>query len=362
MSGTSLDGIDAALVAFSERKFELAATIFRPFIPAFREKLCASCCNKTVDVESLGRLDAELGILFADVTVKLLQTSNIAARDVRAIGCHGQTLYHSPSTSPSFTLQIGDPNRIAEITGIPTVADFRRRDMAAGGEGAPMVPAFHEAVFRSSAENRVVVNIGGIANITVLPKSLDREIIGFDVGPGNALIDFWALTHIDRPFDDSGSWAKTGTLNRLLLKVLKEDPYFEIPPPKSTGKEYFSGEWLESKLKTIGSTIAPQDIQNTLCQFASDIIIESIARYSGSTERLLVCGGGAHNKTLMENLRESASFPVDSTERFGIDPNWVEATAFAWLARQRIQELPGNLPEVTGAKKRLILGALYPGR
>lgn len=361
MSGTSLDGIDAALVAFQESKFELISSYFHPYSAEFQEELRAVCFAETVNLKALAKLDADLGIQFANTVVELLRKSSFDHSKVKAIGSHGQTIYHSPNTQPSNTLQIGDPNRIAEITGISTISDFRRKDMAVGGQGAPLVPGFHRALFQDSNETRVIVNIGGIANITVLARQPDQEILGFDVGPGNGLMDDWALLHLGQPFDEGGKWAKSGKLNSNLLGEFKDDPYFAAPPPKSTGKEYFSLNWLNSKLQRFGQPIKPEDVQHTLSRLTAELIVDAIIKSNVSPDRVLVCGGGIHNQFLMENLNDCANCRVESTLKYGVDPDWVEAGAFAWLAKQRIEGLPGNIPTVTGASRSMVLGSIYQG-
>jgi anhydro-N-acetylmuramic acid kinase len=279
---------------------------------------------------------------------------------VKAIGSHGLTVRHQASGAYPFSLQIGDPNRIAHITGITTVADFRRRDVAAGGQGAPLVPVFHAAAFRSAEENRVVLNLGGIANITVLPADPASPVIGFDAGPGNGLLDFWMQRHKGQNYDTGGAWAARGRVIPDLLRALRDEPYFSLPPPKSTGKELFNPSWLGGKIRDFAAT-EPVDVQATLAELTALSVAEAIGQYASETRRLLVCGGGTHNADLLGRLRLLVGCPVESTEKFGIAPDWVEAMAFAWLARQTLLGQPGNLMEVTGANTPVVLGGIYPG-
>ncbi|WP_036277886.1 anhydro-N-acetylmuramic acid kinase [Methylomonas sp. 11b] len=359
MSGTSVDGIDAGLVDFSDGKTQLVAFHYQPFSVEFRQKIQnLSQPGQPILLTDYGSLDSQIGRLFGEAVQKLLDNANIPASSIKGIGSHGQTVYHAPETAYGFSLQIGDPNRIAEITGITTVADFRRRDIAVGGQGAPLVPAFHQAVFSDVTQARVVVNIGGIANITVLN---DKPVIGFDTGPGNGLMDWWCQKHCNQPYDRNGDWAAKGKPYPALLDALKDDDYFRLAPPKSTGKEYFSPAWLQQKL-SLFPDLEPEDIQATLCQFSADTIADAIRQYAPNTLQTLVCGGGAHNGQLMTLLRKLLDMPVISTAERGIDPDHVEAIAFAWLARQTLNNLPGNLCSVTGAGAPVILGGIYPGR
>ena len=358
MSGTSMDGIDAALVEIDNTKISLIESHSAPLQPALKRRLEGFYSNPLISIQTLGETDIELGQAFAQAALELLRNSQHNPASVSAIGSHGQTIFHAPNGSPPFTLQIGDPNTIAELTGITTVADFRRRDMAAGGQGAPLVPAFHNKLFRSTKKNRVIINIGGVANITILPKKTDTPCYGFDTGPGNALMDGWTQQHINQPFDRDGQWARSGRRSQPLLTRLESDPYFRREPPKSTGKEYFNLTWLEDRLR--GE--APADIQRTLVSLTTKTITDAIENYADDTEEVYVCGGGAHNELLMEEL--AARLPCQSTsttETLGIHPDWVEAVAFAWLAKQCLDNQPANLPTATGAHHPTILGGVYPG-
>jgi anhydro-N-acetylmuramic acid kinase len=359
MSGTSADGIDAGLIDFSNNKVRLIEFFYQAFSPAFSTKIhTISQVDQLIYLKDLGNLDAEFGCMLAEASLALLDKANISASEIKAIGSHGQTVYHAPLPPHGFSLQIGDPNRIAEITGITTVADFRRRDIANGGQGAPLVPAFHQAVFADEREIRTVLNIGGIANITVLNH---QSAPAFDTGPGNTLMDFWSKTHLDRAFDENGDWAASGLPDQALLAEFKADEYFQLPPPKSTGREYFSSIWLFDKLKAFPN-IPPQNVQATLCQLTADSIAEAISQFAPDSAKILVCGGGAHNRQLLSSLQANLDCELVSTAEFGIHPDHVEACAFAWLAKQTMHQQPGNLCSSTGAKTPVILGGIYPGK
>lgn len=362
MCGTSLDGVDAATVSFADGGPALAGRHFRPLPTELKQSLVRLSLDETVSLQTLGETDALLGELFADCAAAAIRDAGLQPSQIRAIGSHGITVRHSPHTCPAFTLQLGDAHRIAEITGIATVADFRRRDMAAGGQGAPLVPAFHRAVFHAPHEERAVLNLGGIANVTLLPDDPSEPLTGFDTGPGNTLLDYWAMRHLGYALDDGGHWAAGGQHDGTLLEGLMDEPYFRLPPPKSTGKELFSPDWLESHLQQVEPTPSPQDVQATLARLTVHTVIQDLRRFGPYTQRVLVCGGGVHNGHLMTLLRESLPCPVESTAVYGVDPDWVEAMAFAWLARQTLLGLPGNEPEVTGAERPVVLGALCPGR
>jgi anhydro-N-acetylmuramic acid kinase len=310
------------------------------------------------DLDALGAADAQAGDAFADATLALLATAGIGPAAVHAVGSHGQTVRHRPAATPPFTIQIGDPNRIAERTGITTVADFRRRDVAAGGQGAPLVPAFHAAAFREPGEDRAVLNVGGIANLTLLPAGADETIAGFDTGPGNCLMDAWVRTRLGVPFDEGGRLAAQGSVLPDLLHRLGDDPYLAAPPPKSTGPEHFSIEWLESRLTGAQSAV---DVLATLTAFTAQTIAAALRRSLPACRRLIVCGGGTHNTSLVGLLRSALpSLAVESSAKHGVAPDWVEAIAFAWLASRTLERMPGNVPSVTGARRPVVLGAIYP--
>lgn len=358
MSGTSLDGIDAALVDFKDNKVKLIEFEYLPFSDEIQSTIQRlSKPDALISLKEYGAMDARLGHLFAEPVNTLLAKADIPASAVNAIGSHGLTIYHAPEIKLPFSLQIGDPNIIAEKTGITTVADFRRRDIAAHGQGAPLVPAFHQAVFRAPNEHRCIVNIGGIANITVLSKHQHTDVIGFDTGPGSTLMDLWIKLHRNQSYDKNGAWAKTGKIDHDLVALLKQDAYFNTAPPKSTGKEYFSLPWVYQYFDAFSYNA--EDIQASLCFLTAITICDAIKKYAPATERVLICGGGIHNGYLLELIQQHIGCPVESTEKYHLHPDHVEAMAFAWLARQTMNNLPGNLKEVTGALNSVILGGVY---
>lgn len=360
MSGTSADALDAALVDFAdEQRPVLLATHSRP-LADLRGEIHALAHPGNNEIQRLGRLSRQLAEISAALVRELLDKAKLKPDEIAAIGSHGQTIRHEPpGHGPHpFTLQIGDPSTIAELTGITTVADFRCRDIAAGGHGAPLAPAFHRAVF-SAPTSRAVVNIGGMANITLLPG--DDRVIGFDTGPGNCLMDSWALRHLGKDFDEGGQWAASGRVHTELLEQMLGDPYFRQAPPKSTGREYFNDHWLSEHLQE-QSAIPAEDIQATLLELTARTVIDSLRGTEGRPpEALFVCGGGAHNPVLINRLAELGELPVDSTGELGVDPQWVEAMAFAWLASRTLRGLPGNESQVTGARTAVVLGGIYPG-
>ncbi len=359
MSGTSMDAVDAALVAFGGDEPQVRATHSLPLDGTLIEALRALAGGAAPEeIETLGRLDVELGRLLARAATGLLERAGVSAATVRAIGSHGQTIRHRPGAAPPFTLQIGDPSTVAELTGITTVADFRRRDLAAGGQGAPLAPALHAALWRSGQEDRAVLNLGGIANLTVLPCDPASPVVGFDAGPGNTLMDAWVRDQRGEAYDAGGAWAASGRVQPALLKRLLDDPYFAQAPPKSTGPEHFNLEWLRRSLA--GREPAPAETQATLCELTAVSVARAIERHAPSTARLLVCGGGARNARLLARLTgHLAPRVVEPTDAHGLPAEWVEAVAFAWLARETVAGRPGNLPSVTGARHPAVLGAVY---
>jgi len=363
MSGTSIDGIDAVLVDLSGDIPALLAARTSPWPTRIHDRILAAvAAPQNVSLQDVGTLDAELGEQFADVALSIIAKAGLEASQITAIGSHGQTLFHSPESDPAFSTQAGDANRIAERTGITTVADFRRRDIAAGGQGAPLVPAFHRALFHDPATFRAVLNIGGMANLTLLPTD-SETFTGFDTGPGNVLLDAWYQKNHSGTYDESGAWAHSGKLNQPLLERLMEHPYLGQPPPKSTGREQFCLNWLEDLLQSGRHTVPDVDVQTTLAEFTAQSIASSLEQFGQPVQQVLVCGGGVHNDFLMRRLE--ALLPgqqVETTEKYGLHPDWVEAVAFAWLAKQTLEGKAGNVPGVTGAKRPVILGAIYPGR
>lgn len=357
MSGTSMDGIDAALVDFGDRTLQVVATHDHDYPDELQRQLIAARSNSGLrscgDVPDLHR---QVGECFRDAAKTLLGTANIDAASVTAIGSHGQTLRHEPNADEPFSLQIGDPDIIASGTGITTIADFRRADIELGGQGAPLAPAFHDWLFRRRHEARIVLNIGGIANITVLHAD-DQPTIGFDTGPGNTLLDAWIAQQQNQPFDSDGQWSASGAPVEELLSRLKEDAYFHSPPPKSTGFEYFNLDWL---VAAGVSDYDPVDVQATLAQLTADTIADAIIAAAPEVSDVLVCGGGVHNSDLISRLGTALpGAAIASTGSAGLDPDWVEAAAFAWLAMRTSRGLAGNLPSVTGASSAAVLGAVH---
>lgn len=360
MSGTSADGIDAAIVDFSQPQPSIVATHYTAYLPCLREKILGLCQPGDNEISRLGELDTLLGKAFAEAVNCLLKNASIPAHAIKAIGSHGQTIRHSTHELNRFSLQIADPNTIAAETGITTIADFRRKDIAYGGQGAPLVPGFHQHIFASDSINRAIVNIGGIANVTLLKKNQTHPIVGFDLGPGNVLIDAWINLHLQKNQDFNGEWSSQGTVNSLLLNQLQKDSFFALPPPKSTGREHFNLAWLHDHLKQLDVELSSVDVQATLVELTAHSIIQPIHEHLPAGE-ILICGGGVHNAHLMSSLQELAqpNFSVSSTQKYGLDPDWIEAMAFAWLARQTLNKQIGNLPSVTGAKQAAILGGIY---
>ncbi len=349
-----MDGIDAVLVDLSATRPTLLSTHHYPWPTQLRRRLHAAAQGALLSAAEFAQLDADTGRCFARAAQAIMPATGPSA--VRAIGSHGQTVAHAPDATPGYSLQLGNPHLIAELTGITTIADFRGRDIAAQGQGAPLVPAFHQALFHSPDERRVILNIGGIANLTWL--ATDTPVTGFDTGPGNCLLDAWIQQQTGQPFDDQGHFARAGTCLPDLLQRLLQDPFFAAPAPKSTGTDYFSLRWLIQQLTV---TYRAEDVQATLVALTAQTISHAISRHYSATERVLVCGGGWHNPALRQALAEALPCPIDSTEAAGLAPDWVEATAFAWLAQQRLREQPGNLPGVTGADGPRVLGAIYAG-
>jgi anhydro-N-acetylmuramic acid kinase len=356
ISGTSMDGIDAALVEFGESSLQILQTRDYAYPPELRERLINVMQEpKSCTVDDIGELDHRTGECFRDAAQALLDDAGVAASAVTAIGSHGQTLRHQPDADRPFTLQIGDPTLIATGIGITTVADFRSADMAVGGQGAPLTPIFHEWLFRQSGSNRTILNIGGIANVTVLADS--TATTGFDTGPGNTLMDAWIRKERDETFDRNGEWAAGGSINAGLLERLLNDPFFSAAPPKSTGFEQFNLDWVEAAGV---ESVDTGDVQATLCALTAVSVSNAVRKFAAGTTEILVCGGGIHNKELMRQLDENIpAVEILSTATAGLDPDWVEAAAFAWLAMRRLENLPGNLPSVTGAKRAVTLGAIH---
>jgi len=357
ISGTSADGIDAALVRFTDGRPALVAGLTHPWEDALRARILAVAQNELrLDLDAYGRLDVAVGMAFADAARAVIAKAGVPASSVTAIGSHGQTIRHRPSGTHPFTLQIGDASVIAERSGIDTVADFRRADVAAGGQGAPLVPAFHATVLRPSKGSRVVLNLGGIANVTRLTP--EGDVTGFDTGPANGLMDAWCLRHRGEAFDRDGVFAASGTVDAALLAELLDDAYFVLDPPKSTGREHFHLAWLDEHPRV--ADLSPEDVQATLLALSAASIGDAIARYAPDAVDVVACGGGVHNTALMRALTARLEGRVlRSSAEFGMDPDQMEAMAFAWLAYRRVRGEPGNLPAVTGARGLRLLGAVY---
>lgn len=379
ISGTSADGIDAALVEFADPSAHSgqstgSASPLKPIAArttAYPDDLRARILKlatraATIPLDDYGQLDVEIGEHFAAAAQALLREAGVDPSAVAAIGSHGQTVCHRPHGAHPFSLQIGDPSVIAERTGITTVADFRRADLAAGGQGAPLLPALHAAVFAHATIPRAVLNLGGIANLTILAPG--KDVLGFDTGPANCLLDAWATRHLGRPRDDNGAWARSGRIDEALLAHWLDEPYLRAAPPKSTGREVFNLAWLDT---CPTADIAPADVQATLLAFSARSIADALRAHGGGAREVYACGGGVHNAALMDALRseinagpdlQRVTVLLDSTAALGLDPDFVEATGFAWLARARLVGAPGNLPSVTGARGARLLGAVYaPG-
>lgn len=362
MSGTSLDGVDAVLADIGTADaIQILRTHYLPYPDRLREQLLALHASQPDEIHLAACAANTLARLYADAVEALLDgaasDSVHAPGSVRAIGCHGQTLRHRPADG--YTLQIGNAALLAELTGISVVSDFRSRDIAAGGQGAPLVPAFHAQTLRHPAMHRVIANIGGIANITDLP--VDGSVRGWDTGPGNMLLDAWIKRHQGAHYDRDGAWAADGAVHPGLLDAMMNHAYLQQPPPKSAGREQFNLEWLQTTLARLGEAIEPVDVQATLLEFTATSLCDAVTRECGGMQELYVCGGGAHNSALMRRIGvHLPTTRVVTTAQLGIDPDWVEALAFAWLARQTLHHVAGNLPSVTGARGERVLGAIYP--
>lgn len=361
ISGTSADGIDVALCSFDAQP-RLHAALTHPYPEQLRGRILALAQGDgRIALDELGTLNVEIAQAFANATSALLRQCEIAPHRITALGSHGQTVRHRPQASPPYTMQLGDGSVIAERTGITTVADFRSRDIAAGGQGAPLAPAFHEAMLAHDGHARVVLNLGGIANITIIPAARDAPLRGFDTGPASCLLDSWAQLHLNTPFDAGGAFAASGRVDAQLLSRLLAEPYFAAPPPKSTGREVFHLRWLQEHLPALAPV--PADVQATLVALTARSIADAIRRHAPDAHEVLVCGGGVHNPLLMASIAaELAPLRVASTADRGIDPDFVEAMLFAWLARERIAgHSIKNIYTVTGARGPRVLGAVYFG-
>ncbi|MFS2223099.1 anhydro-N-acetylmuramic acid kinase [Pantoea sp. B65] len=357
MSGTSLDGVDVVLAAIDQHMVAWQASYTHPIPADLRQQILAICQGQSLTLSQLGQLDTRLGRLFAEAVLTLMQQQGLEASDVAAIGCHGQTVWHEPLGEAPNTLQIGDNNQIVAATGVTVVGDFRRRDMALGGQGAPLVPAFHQALLMDASERRMVLNIGGIANLSLLIPGM--PVRGYDTGPGNMLLDAWIWRQRGKGYDKDGEWGSSGKVVLPLLQSMLADPWFARPAPKSTGREYFNLSWVEQQLQAFPA-LAPQDVQATLVELTATTISEQVL-LSGGCDRLMVCGGGSRNPLLMARIAaQLAGTEVMTTDKLGISGDDMEGLAFAWLAYRTLSGLPGNLPSVTGASHATVLGAIYP--
>lgn len=359
MSGTSMDGIDAVLVGFSATEGITATWHASHAYPGDLRSQLETLAADQGTPSLLGETDARLGSAFAECALSVIENAGLTPESITSIGSHGQTIQHRTQGSYPFTLQIGDPSRIAERTGITTVSDFRRRDVAAGGEGAPLAPAFHKWLFRCAGHTRCLVNLGGIANVTVIPED-DMPARGHDTGPANRLMDLWCERHLGHPFDNQGDWAGSGVVNASLLASFLADPYFSREPPKSTGREYFHEHWLEAHFNALIDTPRPVDVQRTLLELTARTVTQAIN--ATGAEEVFLAGGGAFNPLLCKRIADLLpQSSVDTSDALGLDPQCVEGAAFAWLARQRLNGAAGNVPTVTGAAGPRVLGGIWPG-
>ncbi len=361
MSGTSMDAVDAALVDFSNDQPKLLATYKSPLPNTLREELTKLYSIDSINIVKFAELDQKIALISVDAVKNLLAESQYSAKDILAIGSHGQTVFHYPHlTNHPFTIQMGDPNIIAEKTGITTIADFRRRDIAAGGQGAPLTPAFHNTIFRNQKEDTIVLNLGGIANITYLAADLKTPVLGFDTGPANCLLDQWIHHHLKRWFDEDGTWAASASFDQALLKQFLSDAYFQLQPPKSTGPEYFNFKWVQTQLAALNRQLEPAVVQTTLCELVAVSVANAIQTFKSMQGVILLCGGGSKNTYLRKRIQHHChSHQVLLTDDRGVSSEWLEAMAFAWIAKQTLEGKCSNLPEVTGAKNPTILGGIY---
>lgn len=359
MSGSSLDGVDVALLTLDDDVCEVVATHFQAYPENLKTTLLGLHSPVDNELENAAVVSNTLAYHYAEAIHALLQRENVSTSNVLAIGCHGQTIRHQPKLSkqPGYSIQLGNHALLAELTNTTVVGDFRSRDIAAGGQGAPLVPAFHQALFSSNDDNRAIVNIGGIANISYLKKN--GNVIGFDTGPGNVLIDYWTQLKTEQAYDKNGEWAASGKPIQNLLASMLSAPYFTETPPKSTGRDLFNKDWLSKHMLSLDDD--PQDIARTLVELTTETIYDGITQHCHDVDAVYICGGGAHNQLLMSRLKTRlGKIPLDTTAALGVGVDWVEAVAFGWLAKQAIALKPANLPAATGAKGPRILGAIYP--
>jgi anhydro-N-acetylmuramic acid kinase len=358
MSGTSLGGIDIAIVDFSVKPPQTLLSDTLPYSASMKSRIRNITLDDTASIDSICQLNIELGHVYATVVNETIGKANLDNTQILAIGNHGQTIRHCPDAAFPYTLQLGDPNTLAIKTGITTVADFRGIDIALGGQGAPLAPAFHQSIFSSTTTDRAIINIGGIANVTYLPSKPTEKVMGFDTGPGNTLSDYWIGLHKNLAYDDGGQWARSGrVIDELLVEIVQKESFFKQKAPKSTGTDYFNSAWL-SAFNING--YAPNDIQATLIELTALSISESISKLPSNYIECFICGGGAHNSLLIEHIQHRLpKYLIQTTEQLGVDPNYVEAIAFAWLAKQRMNNKTGNIPSATNAIHKGILGGIY---
>lgn len=363
ISGTSMDAIDCVVIELRDNKLDLLATQTTHYPAEIRQQLFELCANPVISLMDFGKLDVAVGNVFGAAINKLIGACGLDPAEITAIGSHGQTIFHAPEPPQAFSLQIGDPNTIATATGITTVADFRQRDVSAGGQGAPLAPLFHQFLFKKSADPQCILNIGGISNITWLNNEINSTPVGFDTGPGNALMDLWVNRWLQLPYDADGAWAASGSIIPTLLDRFLEEKYFQKPAPKSTGRELFNREWLENSLAGL-HTLQPEDVQRTLLELTArtiaDALMQTHPNQSNPTAELLVCGGGVYNKKLMQRLQKLLpGLIVSSTALHGMPPDWIEASTFAWLASKTIRKEKIDTRVLTGAQEPIILGGVY---
>ncbi len=356
MTGTSADGVDAALIDTSVEPPILIDTHFHPYPTKLKAQIINTTNSSNVELDEYYLLDRKIAKQLSVACCDLLRKAKTSSDKIVAIGSHGQTIRHRPNPPHCYTAQLGDPNIITAGTGIDVVCDFRRADMAIGGQGAPFAPIFHDTVFRQRDKNNIVLNLGGIANITILAHN--QETIGFDTGPANSLMDLWIQRVRGKPYDINGQWASSGKVDQSLLNRMLQDPYFAIHPPKSTGREYFGLNWLDSipDLNQMDSNT----VQATLCELTATSVANAIKQNCSSTDHIFICGGGHRNHELVRRIEQHfPNIPALSTEKIGLNPDFLEAVIFAWLAHQHIKRLPGNMPRVTGSSHTTLCGGLY---
>ena len=358
LSGTSMDGVDCVVVDFAPATPTLVAYHTEPIPPPLRQSILQLCNDNHVSLQMLGETDVAIGKVFAAGVNRLLRQNRIEPTSIVAIGSHGQTVKHHPFGQDAFTLQVGDPNSICALTGIDVVADFRRKDVAAGGQGAPLAPLFHQEYFGAQGLRRAVVNIGGISNVSLLQQG-EKPLLGFDTGPGNVLMDSWIGLIQGKSYDQDGRWAASGTVDRRLLESMLQHAFFRLPAPKSTGRELFNLPWLMGHLEPLNG-LDDCDVQATLLELTARSIAESTDWHSEQIEEILLCGGGAHNRALVQRLQTLLHpLPVMTSDSAGLPPDWVEGVAFAWMARKACRAEPIDCRAVTGASRPCLLGGIY---